>query len=285
MLGEGEGVAGVRWWWARRMRTGDRPVGVYSRAGGPELRASGELGAAWSGCVTRAACLAGGAARWAAGDGGGGVGLVVCGRPRGAVRWIGRGSVRAPWRGWALEYGPAFQGLRGVWRDGEDVFAEVVLAEGQRGEAGWVWGSPGVARCCVACVGRGWTGRGRRGRSGEGSGGHEGGARLPFAWGGVVLGATGAAVLRVRLTRAGSSGCRRGPRDEGGALVVSVGSLVLREAPERVGAGGGGGIRCLVWSGCRSRRMRARVGLRVWAVVGGRCWVMVLGGGGVGELG
>ncbi len=35
-----------------------------------------------------------------------------------------------------LEYGPAFQGLRGVWRRGEVTFAEVELGEPQRGDAG-----------------------------------------------------------------------------------------------------------------------------------------------------
>ena len=35
-----------------------------------------------------------------------------------------------------LEYGPVFQGLRGVWRRGEEVFAEVELGEEQAGDAG-----------------------------------------------------------------------------------------------------------------------------------------------------
>ncbi|WP_239133256.1 polyketide synthase dehydratase domain-containing protein, partial [Paractinoplanes durhamensis] len=32
-------------------------------------------------------------------------------------------------------YGPAFQGLRAVWQDGQDVYAEVALPEAQRADA------------------------------------------------------------------------------------------------------------------------------------------------------
>ncbi|MBI0301538.1 polyketide synthase dehydratase domain-containing protein, partial [Streptomyces sp. PRKS01-29] len=38
--------------------------------------------------------------------------------------------------GVGLEYGPVFQGVRAAWRRGDEVFAEVVLGEEQRAEAG-----------------------------------------------------------------------------------------------------------------------------------------------------
>ncbi|WP_307791462.1 polyketide synthase dehydratase domain-containing protein, partial [Streptomyces actuosus] len=38
--------------------------------------------------------------------------------------------------GLGLSYGSAFRGLRGVWRRGEEVFAEVSLPAGQEGVAG-----------------------------------------------------------------------------------------------------------------------------------------------------
>ena len=77
-----------------------------------------------------------------------------------------------------------------------------------------------------------------------------GGIKLPFAWGGVRLGATGASSLRVCVSPAdgGSESSAKGALslvavDEGGGLVVSVASLVAREvAPEQLrGAGVGGG--------------------------------------------
>ena len=34
-----------------------------------------------------------------------------------------------------LDYGPAFQGLRNAWRRGEEIFAEVSLAEDERSQA------------------------------------------------------------------------------------------------------------------------------------------------------
>ena len=59
-----------------------------------------------------------------------------------------------------LEYGPAFQGLRAVWRRGEEVFAEVALGEDRRAEAGSFGLHPALldaALHAVAAVGRGRT--------------------------------------------------------------------------------------------------------------------------------
>ena len=44
-----------------------------------------------------------------------------------------------------IEYGPAFQGMEAAWRVGEEIYAEVSLAEEQRGEAERFGGAPGAA--------------------------------------------------------------------------------------------------------------------------------------------
>ncbi len=132
--------------------------------------------------------------------------------------------------GVGLEYGPVFQGLRGVWRRGGEVFAEVALAQEQWAEAG-LWGvHPALLDAALHAVAVGELDEGAHGGDGP---------RLPFTWGDVVLGGVGASVLRVCLSDAGAGGVRVVAVDEAGGLVVSVGSLVLREAPERVRAGGG----------------------------------------------
>nr|QKV49769.1 PKS [Streptomyces sp.] len=123
-------------------------------------------------------------------------------------------------------YGPAFQGVRAVWRegrDGQELLAEIELPE----EAGRPDGftvhpalldaalHPGLLLAVSADDDRAW---------------------LPFAWNGVTVWATHATAVRVRLTplREGESGDERGVRvlvtDVSGAPVLSVDSVVMRQA-------------------------------------------------------
>ncbi|MEV0375919.1 type I polyketide synthase, partial [Streptomyces sp. NPDC050636] len=91
-------------------------------------------------------------------------------------------------------YGPAFQGLRAVWRRGEDVFAEVELPEGVAQQAG----SFGLHPVLLDAV---LQANAFAGGPGEVEEGVPGQVRLPFAWTGVELHASGASVLRARLRR------------------------------------------------------------------------------------
>ncbi|WP_042837766.1 polyketide synthase dehydratase domain-containing protein, partial [Streptomyces sp. NRRL S-15] len=111
-------------------------------------------------------------------------------------------------------YGPAFQGLRAVWRRGEEVFAEVALPEGISGDGFGV--HPALLDSALHAMGL----AGDRGEDGGGTG-------LPFAWSGVSLHAVGASVLRVRIAPAGS-GVSLVLADVAGEPVASVDSLVLR---------------------------------------------------------
>ncbi|WP_461025361.1 SDR family NAD(P)-dependent oxidoreductase, partial [Streptomyces heilongjiangensis] len=113
-----------------------------------------------------------------------------------------------------------------MWRRGGEVFAEVALPEGVGG------GGFGVhpALLDAALHGVMFTrvfGGGR--------------ARLPFAWSGVSLLATGADALRVRLTVLSEDAVAVEVADASGGLVASVESLTLRDAPVALAAVGRGG--------------------------------------------
>ncbi|MBZ6478207.1 acyltransferase domain-containing protein, partial [Streptomyces griseocarneus] len=111
-------------------------------------------------------------------------------------------------------YGPVFQGLRGAWRRGEELFAEVALPE-QTSAAGFAL-HPALLDSALHALGV----------SGFLADGHEG--RLPFAWSGVSVYATEAATLRVRLTRAGRDAVALSIADEAGMPVATVDDLTLR---------------------------------------------------------
>ncbi|WP_193475515.1 type I polyketide synthase, partial [Streptomyces griseomycini] len=109
-------------------------------------------------------------------------------------------------------YGPVFQGLRAAWRKGDEVFAEVALPEGV--DAGGFGLHPALLDAALHAVGL------------MGDGDAAGG--LPFAWSGVRLHASGATVLRVRLSPAGADAVALAVADGAGAPVATVDSLVLR---------------------------------------------------------
>ncbi|MBB4683796.1 type I polyketide synthase [Amycolatopsis jiangsuensis] len=115
-----------------------------------------------------------------------------------------------------LEYGPTFRGLTHAWRLGDEVFAEAVLPEDA--------GTADVERFGLhpALLDAGLHAIGLL--TGEG-----GGAQLPFLWQDVALHATGAARLRLRLTRDASGAVTLRAADGTGAPVATVGSLTLRE--------------------------------------------------------
>ncbi|MBB4911530.1 type I polyketide synthase [Actinophytocola algeriensis] len=113
-------------------------------------------------------------------------------------------------------YGPVFQGLRAAWRRGDDVFAEVELPDHADG-----FGlHPALldAALHAAIV--------------AGPGSDE--QRLPFAWEGVTLHASGVTALRVRLRGHGADGTAIEAVDPTGAPVITVDRLrdrVLTDLP------------------------------------------------------
>src|SRR5439155_17232369 len=105
---------------------------------------------------------------------------------------------------------PAFQRATAAWRRGEELFAEVSLDEGQIAEAGRFGVHPVLLD---AALHAGLLDAG------------DAQPRLPLAWSGVRLHATGASSLRVRIAPAPDGGVSLAAFDEAGAAVVAVDSL------------------------------------------------------------
>jgi acyl transferase domain-containing protein/thioesterase domain-containing protein/acyl carrier protein len=118
-----------------------------------------------------------------------------------------------------LEYGPVFQGLRAAWRDGEDFYAEIALPaarETGQSEAGF-----GIHPALLDAALHIAAHHGLK----DSPDGH---SRLPFAYTGVRLLATGAEVLRVRLAVRDEQELALYAVDAAGSPVVSVASLKAR---------------------------------------------------------
>ncbi|QKW18565.1 SDR family NAD(P)-dependent oxidoreductase [Kitasatospora sp. NA04385] len=124
-------------------------------------------------------------------------------------------------------YGPAFQGLRAAWRRGDELFAEAVVPAGPAPEAARFGLHPALLDAALHATGV---------PGAPGADAHPEG-RLPFAWNGVTLHATGAGTIRVRLTPAGPDALALAVADPTGAPVATVDALVLRPAgPAVLGA-------------------------------------------------
>ncbi|MEU7935205.1 type I polyketide synthase [Micromonospora echinofusca] len=114
-----------------------------------------------------------------------------------------------------LAYGPTFQGVRRVWRRGEEILAEVALpAQAARAAAGYGL-HPALLDAALHPIALATS-------STE--------ALLPFEWSGVSVHAVGATELRVRLRPRGRNTVEVTVADQTNTVVAEVESLVLREA-------------------------------------------------------
>ncbi|WP_328722934.1 SDR family NAD(P)-dependent oxidoreductase [Streptomyces sp. NBC_00247] len=109
-------------------------------------------------------------------------------------------------------YGPAFRGLRAMWRRGDEVFAEVALPA-EADAAGFALHPALLDAALHAAL---FTVAGH-------------GMALPFSWSDVRLFATGATALRVVITPGGPDEVSLAAYDESGRPVCAVGSIVLRQ--------------------------------------------------------
>ncbi|MGD3112731.1 SDR family NAD(P)-dependent oxidoreductase, partial [Streptomyces sp. YGL11-2] len=112
-------------------------------------------------------------------------------------------------------YGPAFQGLRSVWKSEDGAYVEVALPDQVTGEAGAFGLHPVLLDAVLQS----------RRMAGVGTAGDQ---LLPFAWRGVSLHAGGASVLRARVTKTGEDSVSVAAVDVEGSPVLSVEELVLR---------------------------------------------------------
>ncbi|MFF7309034.1 SDR family NAD(P)-dependent oxidoreductase [Streptomyces sp. NPDC008137] len=117
-----------------------------------------------------------------------------------------------------LVYGPAFQGVGALWRRGDDVFAEVGLPAQHTAEADRFGLHPALfdaashAPLLAASTSTGPV-------------------RVPFAWSGVSLHASGATELRVRVTPTSPDTVSLTLADPSGRVVAHVDALTTRELP------------------------------------------------------
>ncbi|WP_327172471.1 type I polyketide synthase [Streptomyces sp. NBC_01336] len=117
-------------------------------------------------------------------------------------------------------YGPAFQGLRAVWRGGErEVFAEVRLP-GTAGDAPSAYGlHPALLDAVLHATDFATT---------AATDTPDDRILLPFAWTGVTLHAAGATTLRVHVTATGPDEVALELADATGAPVASIDSFLVR---------------------------------------------------------
>ncbi|MEV4847940.1 type I polyketide synthase, partial [Micromonospora matsumotoense] len=113
------------------------------------------------------------------------------------------------------EYGPAFRGLRRMWRAGAVHYAEVTLDEAERSTAGAFVVHPALLDAALHPLL-------------PIAAGDDGHSVVPFAWSQVRVAAAGATTLRVRLVETGTDTVALTVTDGGGGLVARVGSLTLR---------------------------------------------------------
>jgi acyl transferase domain-containing protein/NADP-dependent 3-hydroxy acid dehydrogenase YdfG len=142
--------------------------------------------------------------------------------------------------GGAMDYGPAFHGLQAAWQLDDEVFAEVRLPAAVQDQASEYAVHPALLDAALHALGVG-----RLLESEPGT------LWRPFAWNGVSVHATGAAMLRVRLAPAGPNAIALAAADAGGAPVIAVDSLHLRPVTaEQISASGGaapGSLLSLEW--------------------------------------
>ncbi|MEY9992095.1 acyl transferase domain-containing protein/acyl carrier protein [Streptomyces sp. V4I8] len=109
------------------------------------------------------------------------------------------------------DYGPAFQGLRALWRKGDELFAEAALPQDAGRDVRRYAVHPALLDAALHPLAL-----------------DADGIRLPFSWQGVHARAVDATALRVRITPAGPHAVSVLATDTDGRPVVSAQSLTLR---------------------------------------------------------
>nr|WP_232246325.1 type I polyketide synthase [Kitasatospora mediocidica] len=112
-------------------------------------------------------------------------------------------------------YGPAFQGLRAVWRRGEEVFVDIALPAEHQGSAARFGIHPALLDAALHPALR--------------DAGAADGERMwqPFEWRGLALHAVGASALRVRISAQGADTLSLTAADESGGPVLTASAVTL----------------------------------------------------------
>ncbi|WP_067848329.1 type I polyketide synthase [Nocardia lijiangensis] len=116
-------------------------------------------------------------------------------------------------------YGPAFQGLRRVWRRDEEIFAEIGLPAESGPEAGAFLMHPALLDSALHAMSPGIDEQAEQ-------------AALPFAWRGVRIYATGAERARVRIAPVAEGGVSVWLVDDRDAPILTADALSVRPIPD-----------------------------------------------------
>ncbi len=149
--------------------------------------------------------------------------------------------------GQGYEYGPSFQGLRAMWRRGNEVFADVAVPEEvAQAQVGGFGIHPVLVDAALHAMGLAEV---------------QAETMLPFSWQGVCLHATGASRARVRIAPVGAGAVSVDLADSAGLPILSVRELVIRPVStaqlaqfaqetqfSRAAPRGGGGLFEVGWS-------------------------------------
>ncbi|WP_433677852.1 SDR family NAD(P)-dependent oxidoreductase [Nocardia sp. CA-119907] len=119
------------------------------------------------------------------------------------------------------DYGPAFTGLRRLWRRNAELFAELTLAEEYATDADRFTLHPALLDAAAHPLVPGISDTDRP-------------ALLPFSWSGVTIPRGAATALRVRITPTGQDAVAMVVADESGTTITAVDALALR--PQASGA-------------------------------------------------
>ncbi|AJC59432.1 type I polyketide synthase [Streptomyces sp. 769] len=157
-----------------------------------------------------------------------------------------------------LDYGPAFRGLRAVWRLGEEVLAEVTVPESASGDPRPFTVQPAALDALLHAVLAGRLLPRHR---------EDGALLLPHTWSGVTARASRTATLRARLRALGADTVSVMVTDDTGQPVFSADSLTLRTVnPDQLrSAGGAGSLLHVSW---RPAPTPANVPIGQLAIVG-----------------
>nr|BAH02268.1 polyketide synthase [Streptomyces platensis] len=144
--------------------------------------------------------------------------------PPSLTTWPPEGAVPVPLDGFhdrlaarGYGYGPTFRGLSAAWSRGDEIFAEAALPSGHRQDAARYGLHPALLDAALHAMEL------REPRpAGDG-------VRLPFAWNGFSLHASGAEAVRLRLAPTGADALSVTLADAIGRPVASARSLALRE--------------------------------------------------------
>jgi acyl transferase domain-containing protein/D-arabinose 1-dehydrogenase-like Zn-dependent alcohol dehydrogenase/acyl carrier protein len=121
--------------------------------------------------------------------------------------------------------GPAFQGLSAAWRLGDDVYAEVSLAEAEAAQAGRYQLHPALFDSALHALALAF------------GDGEELVPRLSFAWSGISLQRAGCSELRVKLSQQGAEELSLDLADGDGLPIGRVGSMRARPVQPEAFAG------------------------------------------------